>query len=181
MQRIRLVLFLVVLSLGTILAACGGLAGNGPVTALPSATPRTEQVVATSQVAGSGLATRPPSTKQSEAPAVPATTKRPVTPTRPASVNGFRTIGIDQLPPEAREILALIERGGPFPYRQDGQVFQNRERLLPNKPRGYYHEYTVDTPGSDDRGARRIITGENGELYYTDDHYNSFKVIVNNE
>lgn len=114
--------------------------------------------------------------------ATPApTTSVANTPTIPARVNGFKTIAVHALPPEARDTLELIERGGPFPYRQDGQVFQNRERILPNKPSGYYHEYTVETPGSEDRGARRIVSGDKGELYYTDDHYNSFKVIWINE
>ena len=81
------------------------------------------------------------------------------------------------LPPEARDTLALIARGGPFPNRQDGVVFGNREGLLPAQPRGYYHEYTVATPGLDYRGARRIITGGNPPVvyYYTDDHYRSFR------
>jgi ribonuclease T1 len=81
------------------------------------------------------------------------------------------------LPLEARQTLALIESGGPFPYDQDGVVFENREGLLPDHDSGYYHEYTVPTPGSPDRGARRIITGSAGELYYTDDHYRSFERI----
>jgi ribonuclease T1 len=82
----------------------------------------------------------------------------------------------DYLPPEALETIELIERGGPFPYRKDGSVFQNREARLPKHPRGYYREYTVETPGSRDRGARRIVTGgEPVETYcYTDDHYRSF-------
>jgi ribonuclease T1 len=81
------------------------------------------------------------------------------------------------LPPELGEALALIRRGGPFPHRQDGIVFENRERELPAQPRGYYHEYTVDTPGAHDRGARRIITGGEPPVayYYTDDHYRSFR------
>jgi guanyl-specific ribonuclease Sa len=81
------------------------------------------------------------------------------------------------LPPEAVATLELIERGGPFPYRQDGRTFENRERLLPQQPRGYYREYTVDTPGSRDRGARRIVTGGDPPqvAYYTDDHYRSFR------
>jgi guanyl-specific ribonuclease Sa len=81
------------------------------------------------------------------------------------------------LPAEAHPVLAAIARGGPYRYRQDGGVFQNRERRLPAQPRGYYHEFTVDTPGSDDRGARRIITGGNppSEYWYTDDHYRSFR------
>ena len=83
------------------------------------------------------------------------------------------------LPPEALETLALIQRGGPFPYRKDGTTFQNRERLLPTKPRGYYREYTVPTPGSRDRGARRIVAGGNPPevFYYTADHYSSFRQI----
>lgn len=83
------------------------------------------------------------------------------------------------LPPEAIETLALIQRGGPFPYRKDGTTFQNRERLLPARPRGYYREYTVPTPGSRDRGARRIVTGGDPPevFYYTADHYRSFRQI----
>lgn len=81
------------------------------------------------------------------------------------------------LPLEARDTLALIEAGGPFPYRQDGATFQNREHRLPERERGYYREYTVDTPGSPDRGARRIIAGGDppSEFFYTDDHYGSFR------
>jgi len=87
--------------------------------------------------------------------------------------------GPDGLPPEAVETLRIIERGGPFPHRQDGGVFQNRERLLPDRPRGYYREYTVRTPGARDRGARRIVTGGNPPevFYYTEDHYRSFREI----
>jgi ribonuclease T1 len=81
------------------------------------------------------------------------------------------------LPPEALHTLQVIARGGPFPHRQDGQVFGNRERQLPAKPRGYYREYTVDTPGVDNRGTRRIVTGGQPveAWYYTDDHYASFR------
>jgi guanyl-specific ribonuclease Sa len=81
------------------------------------------------------------------------------------------------LPPEAVATLEAIERGGPFPYDRDGTVFQNRERLLPDQPRGYYREYTVQTPGSRDRGARRIVAGGQPPqvYYYTDDHYRSFR------
>ena len=81
------------------------------------------------------------------------------------------------LPAEAHETLRLIARGGPFPHAQDGSVFGNRERRLPDKPRGYYHEYTVDTPGLSHRGARRIVTGGQPPVvyYYTDDHYDTFR------
>lgn len=81
------------------------------------------------------------------------------------------------LPPEAHATLRLIAQGGPFPHNQDGSVFGNREKRLPAKPRGYYHEYTVETPGLGHRGARRIITGGQPPdvYYYTDDHYDSFR------
>jgi ribonuclease T1 len=82
------------------------------------------------------------------------------------------------LPAEARQTLALIKAGGPFPYRQDGSVFGNREGLLPKRERGYYREYTVKTPGAKDRGARRIVAGRGAEYYYTDDHYRSFRRII---
>ena len=85
--------------------------------------------------------------------------------------------GFAELPPEALETLSRIEAGGPFPYKQDGRVFGNRERLLPQRERGYYREYTVKTPGARDRGARRIVAGRNGEYYYTEDHYRSFRRI----
>ena len=82
------------------------------------------------------------------------------------------------LPSQAHDTLDLIDAGGPFPYEQDGTVFQNREALLPSQSTGYYHEYTVITPGSSDRGARRIVTGEEAEEdYYTADHYESFDLV----
>jgi ribonuclease T1 len=81
------------------------------------------------------------------------------------------------LPSEARDTLALIAQGGPFPHSQDGVVFGNYEHLLPEQPRGYYHEYTVETPDAHNRGTRRIITGGTppAVYYYTDDHYRSFR------
>jgi ribonuclease T1 len=86
-------------------------------------------------------------------------------------------VALADLPAQARTTLRLIERGGPFPYARDGVVFHNYERQLPRWPRGYYHEYTVKTPHLRTRGARRIIAGANGEYYYTDDHYRSFRRI----
>ena len=85
----------------------------------------------------------------------------------------------DGLPAEARATLEAIARGGPYAYDRDGTVFQNREGLLPSKPSGYYREYTVATPGSRDRGARRIVTGGDPPevYYYTEDHYRSFRRI----
>lgn len=94
---------------------------------------------------------------------------------REASLDG----SLQGLPPEAIHTLGLIAQGGPYPYRKDGTVFQNREGLLPQKPRGYYREFTVPTPGERDRGARRIVTGGNPPevYYYTADHYRSFRRI----
>ena len=86
-------------------------------------------------------------------------------------------ISAAELPGEARETISLIRKGGPFPFPRDGVVFVNFENRLPAKARGYYREYTVRTPGTRDRGARRIVTGRDGELYYTNDHYNSFRRI----
>lgn len=107
------------------------------------------------------------------------------TPAAPAPVSSTAVVPLDygdicysDLPSEAYDTLYLIDVGGPFPYPQDGSVFENREGLLPDQPLGYYHEYTVETPGSDDRGARRIVTGESyQEDYYTADHYASFDLI----
>lgn len=88
------------------------------------------------------------------------------------------SICYSDLPSQAYTTLNLIARGGPYPYTQDGSVFQNRERVLPAQSTGYYHEYTVKTPGSSTRGARRIVTGEDyQEDYYTADHYASFDLV----
>ncbi|MGW7208597.1 ribonuclease domain-containing protein [Streptomyces sp. NPDC054837] len=91
---------------------------------------------------------------------------------------GMATVQESRLPAQARETLDLIDAGGPFPYEKDGSVFGNLERRLPAHQRGYYHEYTVPTPGSRDRGARRIVTGQDDEIYYTDDHYDSFRAVL---
>jgi ribonuclease T1 len=115
----------------------------------------------------------------------PTNTPRPTeqpTPTANAPpvqrASDLPTIDYDDLPPQAHDTIALIESDGPFPYSRDGVTFQNRERILPRHPEGYYREYTVITPGSDDRGARRIVAGDAGEMYYTDDHYDSFREII---
>src|SRR5437868_9825545 len=96
-----------------------------------------------------------------------------------SAVFGFTSdIDAKSLPPEARQTIALIKSGGPFPYSRDGVVFNNRQGQLPKKARGYYHEYTVRTPGARERGARRIISGREGEAYYTDDHYRTFRAVM---
>ncbi|MEU6235834.1 ribonuclease domain-containing protein [Kitasatospora sp. NPDC047058] len=94
-------------------------------------------------------------------------------PTDPALADVCRS----RLPGEARDTLVLIAKGGPYPYRSDGIVFENRESRLPRKASGYYHEFTVVTPGSADRGTRRVVTGNAGEQYWTADHYGTFQEI----
>jgi guanyl-specific ribonuclease Sa len=101
-----------------------------------------------------------------------------------AAVPGGAQLGPPpDLPAEALATVELIRQGGPFPYRQDGRTFGNREGLLPDKARGYYREYTVPTPGSPDRGARRIVTGGSppSVWYYTNDHYRSFRPFAPDE
>jgi ribonuclease T1 len=88
------------------------------------------------------------------------------------------TMVVSELPPEGIDTLTLIRDDGPFPYDQDGATFQNREGILPEQPRGFYAEYTVITPGEDDRGARRIVAGDDGSRFYTVDHYSSFREVV---
>ena len=101
----------------------------------------------------------------------------------PASTGLADTVAVAQLPPQGQAMVALIYQGGPFRYDKDGTVFGNRERILPAKNRGYYREYTVKTPSERTRGARRIICGglkpaAPDACYYTDDHYASFRKIV---
>ncbi|WP_436736012.1 ribonuclease domain-containing protein [Streptomyces sp. BBFR102] len=96
----------------------------------------------------------------------------------PAWAEGMATVREERLPAEARDTLRLIDRGGPYPYAKDGSVFGNYERLLPERERGHYREYTVPTPGSRDRGARRLVTGREDEIYWTEDHYASFRAVL---
>ena len=101
----------------------------------------------------------------------------------PASFQRIDTVSVAQLPPQGQSMVSLIQQGGPFRYDKDGTVFGNRERLLPSQDRGYYREYTVKTPGERTRGARRIVCGglkptTPDACYYTDDHYASFRKIV---
>ncbi|PZP32938.1 MAG: ribonuclease N1 [Roseateles depolymerans] len=108
----------------------------------------------------------------------PAAVAKEAAPNSPA----LAEVALSELPPEAQRTHQLVLAGGPFPYAKDGVVFGNRERLLPRQARGFYREYTVKTPGSRDRGARRLVCGGKPPTapeacYYTDDHYASFKRI----
>ena len=100
-------------------------------------------------------------------------------PTTP--VSSLRTIPVSSLPAQGVDTLRLIASDGPFPYAKDGATFSNREGLLPQHKGGWYREYTVITPGSSDRGARRIIAGDDGGRFYTDDHYASFREVLSGE
>ena len=110
--------------------------------------------------------------------ATPVTTPTVAAEAARGGVSGLPTVDIDGLPREAQETYVLILDGGPYPYRQDDQVFGNREGILPDEDFGWYREYTVETPGSSDRGARRFVVGEDGTFFYTDDHYDRFREVV---
>ncbi len=88
-------------------------------------------------------------------------------------------INKNELPNEATDTLEFIKKRGPFPYKKDGVFFRNRENRLPTRADpDFYKEYTVQTPGESGRGARRVITGKNGEIYYTEDHYQTFQEVI---
>lgn len=121
---------------------------------------------------GEGRTQASPGPVQTGTPS-PGPTASPSRGTDPQS--GLPWIAEADLPREARETLRLIDAGGPYPYDKDGSTFGNFEGLLPQERRGYYREYTVETPGARNRGARRIVTGDNDRTFFwTDDHYESF-------
>ena len=93
-------------------------------------------------------------------------------------VSGLPTVALTELPAEAQQTYELVMEGGPFPYRQDDQVFGNREGVLPPEEYGWYREYTIPTPGSPDRGAQRFVVGDDDVFFYTDDHYDSFSEVI---
>lgn len=115
-------------------------------------------------------------TREATASAQPQDPYRDLAPVEPTT--DLPTMTVVQLPAEGIETLELIDAGGPFPYDKDGATFANREGILPKQPRGFYAEYTVVTPGEDDRGARRIVAGDDGSRFYTADHYDSFREVV---
>lgn len=166
----------IVMAVALALAGCGR--GATDAASIPASVFPTS-----SQVAASATPTIEPSPSvdpTSMAPSTPAPSPSKTGPTLAPSLpsSNLPTITIAQLPAEGRKTLVLIASNGPFPYRKDGVVFTNRERRLPKHDYGWYQEYTVITPGSPDRGARRIISGRNGERYYTSDHYASFQEVI---
>lgn len=164
------------LRVAVVVAALVGLSGC-------AATSVAERPVSTTTVTTTAMAT-PTATPTATRTATPTATRTTATtspyadlaPAEPTT--DLRTMTVAQLPAEGIETLELIEQGGPFPYAKDGATFSNREGILPKQPSGFYEEYTVETPGSDDRGARRIVTGDDGSRFYTADHYNSFREVV---
>lgn len=135
--------------------------------------------------AGTTAASKTASSRPTSAPAQ-TTPRSPVAPDVSVSgrakaqsgSSGLPTVALTDLPLEAQQTYALIAAGGPYPYRQDGQIFGNREGLLPWGDYGWYREYTVETPGSADRGARRFVVSEDRLFYYTDDHYDTFREVI---
>jgi ribonuclease T1 len=163
-NRKILPLLLTALVLLVLLAFGGtGLLGQLTESAAPEGT--SSATLPASAAPGSGQATPTPSAPKAAAPA----------PDNPSSLPAVRE---SELPAEGRRVLTLIRAGGPYSYSQDDQAFGNFERVLPRQDRGYYREYTVPTPGESDRGARRIVAGDGGEKYYTDDHYETFRFIA---
>ena len=157
---------LLALGVAVVLSACSSTALDTTPTALD-----------TTQTALDTTPTALDST-QSTAGVSSLDTAPPSTPAASVRYSDLPTITLNELPDEALETLRLIRDDGPYPYSQDGSTFQNREGILPDEPRGHYQEFTVDTPGLSHRGARRFVHGADGALYYTDDHYSSFRELV---
>lgn len=162
------IVVLVLALLGAWLLLGADTGGRTPATPAAGTSARLSPAAGTTAATRTDLTTRPPD-------------GRGTLPSRGSTVDpvsGLPWIAAAELPREARDTLELIDRGGPFPYPKDGSTFNNFEGVLPQERRGFYREYTVDTPGSRDRGARRIVTGDNDRIHYwTDDHYETFKRI----
>ena len=179
---------LVILAAGVLLTACAATPQGRPTATATAGSPASLLVLVPTQEAAAPAPTattrilaatpQPAATANVQAAASPSATALLKMRATATPDDGLPTIALSRLPREARETIRLIGQGGPFPYDKDGATFQNREGLLPKRPSGYYREYTVITPGSYDRGARRIVAGRGGELYYTADHYDSFKRVI---
>lgn len=128
--------------------------------------------------AATATASSTPTASPSSASTPSATPTRPATSQPARGVSGLPVVPLADLPTEAQQTYELIWDGGPFAYRQDDQVFGNREGLLPRADYGWYREYTVETPGSRDRGARRFVVSDDNVFFYTDDHYDSFREVI---
>lgn len=145
----------------------GGADDAASTTSAASVTSTTDAVPSTTVPSTSTTTVRPASTTSTTAAVASA-----------EAVSDLPVASVDDLPDEALDTLALVEAGGPYPFDQDDGTFGNREGILPDAYDGYYREYTVVTPGEGDRGARRFVVGADGEVFYTDDHYESFVEVV---
>ncbi|QKW19491.1 ribonuclease [Kitasatospora sp. NA04385] len=169
-SRNRLISLVAVVLLGIAAGVAALLnGGNDPDGASSAKSPPAASAPASPSATRGGTASAP----KPSAPAKSSAAQGAWVPTDPALADVCR----GKLPVQALDTLGLIARGGPYPYRSDGIVFENREGRLPRQSNGYYHEFTVVTPGSGDRGTRRIVTGGIGEQYWTADHYASFQEI----
>jgi ribonuclease T1 len=121
-----------------------------------------------------GGSTNAPSATSAPSRVAPPTISTAIGPAEKNTAAASGAVALSSLPAQVTATVRLIKAGGPFPYSQDGVVFSNNEGLLPSHPHGYYHEYTVPTPGASDRATRRIVTGSAGEYFYTGDHYVTF-------
>ncbi|WP_285737999.1 ribonuclease [Kitasatospora phosalacinea] len=167
-SRNRLIGLVAVILLGIAAGVAALLnGGNGPDGASAAKSPTAAPTGSAATRGGTAGAPRPSAPANSPAP------RATWVPTDPALADVCRS----KLPAQALDTLGLIARGGPYPYRSDGIVFENREGRLPRRGSGYYHEFTVVTPGSGDRGTRRIVTGGTGEQYWTADHYATFQEV----
>ena len=163
------VTLLVAAWLAMVLGGCGPQVASGPASPGPATTSATSAPSGASPTAAPAISADPGASHDSS----PTFTDAPRLPTTDPE-SGLPFIDPADLPPEALGTLALIAADGPFPFDRDGLTFQNREELLPDRPSGYYREFTVITPGLPHRGALRIVAGVGGERYYTTDHYESF-------
>lgn len=160
---------------------------DGPGADEPPPAPATSAAASESASPSSSTTPSPPSSTPSESPtpteggdpSYSATTPSEEPGDMPATdpASGLPYVALADLPPEAASTVGLIDAGGPFPYDEDGSRFGNYEGILPDEDDGYYEEYTVETPGLSHRGARRVVRGAEGELYWTEDHYESFERI----
>ncbi|MFC8723422.1 ribonuclease [Kitasatospora sp. NPDC057198] len=173
-SRNRLISLVAVVLLGIAAGVAALLnGGSGPDGASSAKSPSAASAPGTASASASASRGGAASAPKPSAPAKSPTARGSWVPTDPALADVCR----GKLPAQALDTLGLIARGGPYPYRSDGIVFENREGRLPRQSSGYYHEFTVVTPGSGDRGTRRIVTGGTGEQYWTADHYTTFQEI----
>jgi ribonuclease T1 len=179
-RRSRIV---VVTALAACLVGCSASSGGAGPTQ-PTATPPTASApssaapTAPSTPSASSASSASPSDSGSDSSPQPTNYPDADTLAPAVATTKRATISVEKLPAEAVDTLQLIRDGGPFPFPRDGLMFQNREGNLPKQEVGFYHEYTVETPGAGDRGARRIVTGADGSRFWTTDHYDSFREVI---